>query len=101
MERSSFSKNWKLVCPFIKSYQKKGVQYVICTDISKDGMLQGPSLELYKEILADTEVQLIASGGVSCMNDLISLKDIGCEAVILGKAIYEGKITLNQLTKLC
>jgi phosphoribosylformimino-5-aminoimidazole carboxamide ribotide isomerase len=89
------------VIDFIKRYQAKGIQQVICTDISKDGMLQGPSLELYKEILADTEVQLIASGGVSCMNDLISLKDIGCEAVILGKAIYEGKITLNQLTQLC
>ncbi len=90
------------VVDFIKDYEsKKGIQYVICTDIAKDGMLQGTSNELYKEIISKSEVKLIASGGVSCMNDLEVVKEIGCEAAILGKAIYEGKITLKELQKLC
>jgi len=89
------------VIDFIKDYQKKGIEYVICTDISKDGMLQGTSNELYEKILKNSSVKLIASGGVSCMNDLQLLKTLGCEAVIIGKAIYEGNITLNELKKLC
>jgi len=89
------------VIDFIKDYQKKGIEYVICTDISKDGMLQGTSNELYEKILKNSSVKLIASGGVSCMNDLQLLKILGCEAVIIGKAIYEGNITLNELKKLC
>jgi phosphoribosylformimino-5-aminoimidazole carboxamide ribotide isomerase len=89
------------VIDFIDSYQKKGIRNVICTDISKDGMLQGASNELYREIMKATGISLIASGGVSCMNDLYQLKEIGCEGVILGKAIYEGNITLKELQKLC
>ncbi len=89
------------VIEFIKNYESKGIQQVICTDIAKDGMLHGPSFELYAEILKETTVQLIASGGVSEFNDLIKLKELGCEGVILGKAIYEGKITLKELEKLC
>lgn len=89
------------VIDFIDSYQKKGIQHVICTDISKDGMLQGASNELYQEILKATGIQLIASGGVSCMNDLYELKELGCEGVILGKAIYEGNISLKELQELC
>ena len=89
------------VIDFIDSYQKKGIQHVICTDISKDGMLQGASNELYREIMKATRISLIASGGVSCMNDLYQLKEIGCEGVILGKAIYEGNITLKELQQLC
>ena len=89
------------VIEFIDSYQKKGIQHVICTDISKDGMLQGASNELYQEIMKATEISLIASGGVSCMNDLYQLKELGCEGVILGKAIYEGNITLKELQQLC
>ena len=89
------------VIDFIDSYQKKGIQHVICTDISKDGMLQGASNELYLEIMKATGISLIASGGVSCMNDLYQLKELGCEGVILGKAIYEGNITLKELQKLC
>ena len=89
------------VIEFIDSYQKKGIQYVICTDISKDGMLQGTSNELYQEIMKSTEIQLIASGGVSCMDDLYQLKELGCEGVILGKAIYEGNISLKELQQLC
>ncbi len=75
-----------------------GVKYVICTDISKDGMLEGASEELYKEILSKTDINLIASGGVSNMRDLHSLKKIGCEGAIIGKAIYEGRITLKELS---
>ena len=89
------------VIDFIDSYQNKGIQHVICTDISKDGMLQGASNELYREIMKATRISLIASGGVSCMNDLYQLKEIGCEGVVLGKAIYEGNITLKELQQLC
>ena len=84
--------------PFIKGYQKKGIEYVICTDISKDGMLQGPSFELYKEILSEVkDVKLIASGGISAFDELAVLAENGCEGVIIGKAIYEHKISLKQL----
>lgn len=86
---------------FIKNYETKGIQNVICTDIAKDGMLQGSSNELYTEILAETNINLIASGGVSSINDLVQLKEIGCEGAIIGKAIYEGHITLKELQKLC
>jgi phosphoribosylformimino-5-aminoimidazole carboxamide ribotide isomerase len=92
------------VIPFIKSYQKKGIQYVVCTDISKDGMLEGPSVALYKDIIQqcsnssnDQSIKLIASGGVSSMDDIINLQKIGCEAVIIGKALYENKISLVDL----
>lgn len=85
------------VVDFIESYEKKGISYVVCTDISKDGMLEGTSNNLYKEILQKTSVKLIASGGVSSINDLQRLKEIGCEGAIVGKAIYEKKITINDL----
>lgn len=84
--------------PFIKSYQKKGVQNVICTDISKDGMLEGPSFDLYQRILEQTkDLKLIASGGISAFNELPKLAELGCEGTIIGKAIYEGRISLKQL----
>ncbi|MDB9732524.1 1-(5-phosphoribosyl)-5-[(5-phosphoribosylamino)methylideneamino]imidazole-4-carboxamide isomerase [Polaribacter sp.] len=84
--------------PFIRGYQNKGIQYVICTDISKDGMLQGPSFEVYKEILNEVKnVKLIASGGISTFDELPRLAENGCEGVIIGKAIYEKKISLKQL----
>lgn len=84
--------------PFIQDYQNKGIQYVICTDIAKDGMLQGPSFDLYKKILAEAEgVKLIASGGISTFDELPKLAELGCEGTIIGKAIYEGRITLKQL----
>lgn len=85
------------VIDFIKKYQEKGIKNVICTDISKDGMLQGASSELYKEILEKTDIQLIASGGISNIEDLKLMKKIGCIGTILGKAIYEGRITLQEL----
>ncbi len=89
------------VIDFIGSYESKGIQYVICTDISKDGMLEGTSNELYAEIIAGTKVKLIASGGVSSMEDVEKLIEIGCEGAIIGKAIYEQKITLKELSRLC
>ncbi len=89
------------VVDFIKDFDSKGVEYVICTDIAKDGMLQGTSNDLYKEILSKSVVKLIASGGVSTIEDLEILKEIGCEGAILGKAIYEGNIQLKELQKLC
>ncbi|MFK7832068.1 MAG: 1-(5-phosphoribosyl)-5-[(5-phosphoribosylamino)methylideneamino]imidazole-4-carboxamide isomerase [Winogradskyella sp.] len=89
------------VVDFIKDYESKGIQYVICTDIAKDGMLQGTSNALYKEIISKSNIKLIASGGVSSIQDLELVKEIGCEGVILGKAIYEGNISLKELQKLC
>ena len=89
------------VIDFIKNYQSKGISEVICTDISKDGMLEGPSLALYAEIIQLTGAELIASGGVSSMEDLELLQEIGCTGAIVGKAIYEGKITLKELRELC
>ena len=87
------------VIDFIQSYQKKGITDVICTDISKDGMLEGPSFELYKEILSQCENSLIASGGISSIQDLENLKELRCSGAIIGKALYEGKITLKELQK--
>ena len=89
------------VIAFISEYEKKRIKYVICTDISKDGMLQGTSNELYSEILSVTDVNLIASGGVSCMADIEKLQQVGCEGVIIGKALYENRISLKELSTLC
>ncbi|MCL9809517.1 1-(5-phosphoribosyl)-5-[(5-phosphoribosylamino)methylideneamino]imidazole-4-carboxamide isomerase [Flavobacterium luminosum] len=84
--------------PFIQYYKNKGIEYVICTDIAKDGMLQGPSFALYSEILETIPgIKLIASGGIATYEDLPKLAQLGCEGTIIGKAIYEGKITLKQL----
>jgi len=119
------------VLPFIKDYQRKGIGYVICTDISKDGMLKGPSFDLYQRILNECHIistersdekrksnkakshfndedlltvlevkvplKLIASGGISSFDELPKLKEIGCEGVIIGKAIYENRISLKEL----
>lgn len=86
------------VFPFIKDYYNKGISYVICTDISKDGMLEGPSTELYRTILSQNpDLKLIASGGISNLKDLKNMKNIGCEGTIVGKAIYEGRISLKQV----
>lgn len=85
--------------PFIESYRTKGITKVICTDISKDGMMQGPSFELYKRLLVDFPgLYLIASGGVSSFDDILELDKQGVPAVITGKAIYEGSISLSQLS---
>ncbi len=89
------------VIDFIKQYEKIGLKSTICTDVAKDGMLQGASVDLYQEILNKSAINLIASGGVSKIEDLLRLKEIGCEGAILGKAIYEGYISLKELQKLC
>lgn len=87
------------VFDFIGSYMNKGVTQLFCTDIQKDGKLEGPSLELYQKIIAKfPPLQLIASGGVSQLKDLEDLRSIGCSAAIVGKAIYENKISLAELT---
>lgn len=101
--------------PFIQHYMKKGIQYVICTDISKDGMMQGPGTELYTSILEATKkletrvsmsgvedewvagIYLIASGGITSMQDILDVENAGCEGAIIGKAIYENKIPLKEL----
>ena len=87
------------VYDFIGSYMNKGVTQIFCTDIQKDGKLEGPSIELYQKILQQyPSLQLIASGGVSQLNDLDALRTIGCSAAIVGKAIYENKISLAELS---
>jgi len=100
------------VIQFISEWNKKQIEYVICTDIAKDGMLAGPSYNLYRDILAletgnpadeiipsatTSDIKLIASGGVTTINDVVSLQEIGCEGAIIGKAIYEGRITFKEL----
>lgn len=86
------------IIPFVQKYLEAGISYVICTDIGKDGMLQGPSFDLYQQIIAETKiVKLIASGGISTFEELPKLAEIGCEGVIIGKAIYENRISLKQL----
>lgn len=84
--------------PFLDNYVTKGITQVICTDIGRDGMLQGPSLELYKEILQrHSSLALVASGGVSGIHDVETLAEAGLPAVIIGKAFYEGRITLEEI----
>jgi len=86
--------------PFLQGYTEKGIKNVLCTDISKDGMLQGPAIELYKEIMAEfPQMHLIASGGVSGIEDIEALDRAGIPAVVFGKAIYEGKIKMEELAK--
>ena len=103
--------------PFIQSYLNKGITHVICTDISKDGMLEGPAFQLYEKIIRETRktetvvgisgvedvpvpgLKLIASGGISAFKELPKLHELGCDGVIIGKAIYENKISLKALEK--
>jgi phosphoribosylformimino-5-aminoimidazole carboxamide ribotide isomerase len=91
----------KDIVTFISDYRSKGVKYTICTDIKKDGMLQGPALTLYKEILKSVKIKLIASGGISSLKDIEDLREAGCEGAIIGKAVYEKKITLKDLGNQC
>ena len=86
--------------PFLQDYMEAGMKHVLCTEISKDGMLQGPATPLYQQIMeAFPECQLIASGGVSGIEDIRQLNDACIPAVVFGKAIYEGRINLQQLLK--
>ena len=87
------------IIEFIAKYMGHGIRQLFCTDVSKDGKLEGPSLDLYRKIMQHfPQLHFIASGGVSSMEDLYSLKEIGCKGVIVGKAIYENRITLGELT---
>ncbi|WP_026755988.1 1-(5-phosphoribosyl)-5-[(5-phosphoribosylamino)methylideneamino]imidazole-4-carboxamide isomerase [Sediminibacter sp. Hel_I_10] len=86
------------ILPFVKDYLYKGIQYVICTDIAKDGMLEGPSFDLYEKLIQETrDIKLVASGGITSIEDINKLEDIGCEGAIIGKALYEGHIRLKDL----
>ena len=85
--------------PYLGEYIGHGVRNVLCTDIYKDGMLQGPSVELYRQIMATyPTLHLIASGGVSSLDDIRELDEAGIPAVVFGKALYEGRFTLKQLS---
>jgi len=88
------------VFDLIKKYQAKGIEQFFCTDVSKDGLLQGPSLELYKKIIEQfPSIHFIASGGVSSMTDIEQLEEAGCKAAIIGKALYENRILLEDIKK--
>jgi len=88
------------VSSLISFYREKSVKFVICTDIERDGVLKGPSINLYKELMEEfPNINLIASGGVGSMKDVEELADIGVWGVIIGKAIYEGRIQMNELKK--
>lgn len=89
------------IISFISDYKSRGVKYTICTDIKKDGMLKGPATDLYKEILGKVKINLIASGGISSVADIEELRDAGCEGAIIGKAVYEGKLTFKDLRNQC
>ena len=83
---------------FIENLLQLNIAKIFCTDISKDGMMQGPSIDLYKEIIQQfPSLQLIASGGISCYEDLVVLRDAGCSGAIIGKAFYENNISLQQI----
>jgi phosphoribosylformimino-5-aminoimidazole carboxamide ribotide isomerase len=86
---------------FIADYCEEGITQVICTDIGRDGMMQGPAVELYRYLLEwFPGLYLVASGGVGCMDDIVALQKAGVPAVIIGKAIYEGKIKLGELMQI-
>ena len=86
--------------PFLADYTQEGIRKVLCTDISRDGMLQGPSIELYRQVMQQfPQMHLIASGGVSNLDDIIRLEEAGIPAVVFGKALYEGRITLKDLNR--
>ncbi len=87
------------ISDFIEKLLRLNIDTIFCTDISKDGMMRGPAIHLYKEIIEKfPSLHLIASGGISCYEDLISLKETGCSGAIIGKAFYEGKITPEQIS---
>jgi phosphoribosylformimino-5-aminoimidazole carboxamide ribotide isomerase len=88
------------IIDYLKDWSSKKMNNIFCTDVSKDGLLQGASIELYKKIIQSIpHIHLTASGGVSSLKDVEELETIGCSGVIIGKALYEGKIKLNELKK--
>jgi len=86
------------ILPFLDKYHQLGIHSVFCTDVSKDGKLEGPSIDLYNKIKSHIPtLNLIASGGVTSVEDLYAIEEVGCSGVIIGKAIYENKISIEQL----
>lgn len=89
------------IISFLQKYRSEGIVYAMCTDIERDGMLGGPSVDIYREIVEIEGLSLIASGGISSAADIMTLREARCEGAIIGKAIYEGKISLKELAELC
>ncbi|HPT11602.1 MAG TPA: HisA/HisF-related TIM barrel protein, partial [Bacteroidales bacterium] len=85
----------------INSLSAKGVTYAICTDISRDGMMSGPSVDTYRKLVKDTGINIIASGGIASIADITELEKAGCEGAIIGKVLYENRITLDEISLLC
>lgn len=105
-ERMVSVKGWSAgitrdIADFIYDYSLLGVEYAVCTDISRDGMMEGPSTDLYREILSQCKINLIASGGISSLADLNELAQAGCDGAIVGKALYEGLIKPEELAEIC
>ncbi len=106
MNEKIFINGWEkdsniILSDFIKKYSGQGAKYFICTDIEKDGMMEGTSLDLYKKTMEENpKIKLIASGGINSLDDLEKLDEMGCFGAIIGKAIYEGKIKLTEISKL-
>ncbi len=92
--------DWDVI-EFIRYFSQQGVKFVTCTDIERDGMMDGPAIGLYSEILETMEINLTASGGVTTAEQIKKLSGIGCEGVIIGKALYEGKLELKELSRQC
>ncbi len=90
-------KSSQSILPFVQNYCNQGVQHITATDISKDGMLAGPAFELYSSLIQNSSAKIVASGGISKLDDLVKLREVGCEGAIVGKAIYEGRISLEEL----
>ena len=86
---------------FIEKYRKEGIRYTMCTDIEKDGMMRGPSLDIYREIVKIEGLSLIASGGIASAADIIALRDAGCEGAIIGRAIYDAKDIKEEAKAIC
>ncbi len=87
---------------YISNFSSLGFRYFLCTDIARDGMLNGPAFELYEEIIRQSpKIKLLASGGIRNIGDLTKLREMGLDGAILGKAIYEGKISMNELAQIC
>ena len=92
----------KTCMDFFKELQDLGVASIICTDISKDGVLKGPNVELYKTLHREfPNLELVASGGVSCLQDVLNLRDADMPSAILGKALYEGRLDLKEALRAC
>jgi phosphoribosylformimino-5-aminoimidazole carboxamide ribotide isomerase len=89
------------IISFLQKYRSEGVVCAMCTDIERDGMLGGPSVDIYREIVKIKGLSLIASGGITTAADIMTLREAGCEGAIIGKAIYEGRISLKELAELC